>query len=247
MMRQPDTDLLFDVIEHTWPAFAQSTLGPWTIRDGRGGGKRVSAATARTAATAADLPAAEDAMRSFGEVPRFMVRPEQDALDEMLAQANYTVVDPVNIYACPVESLTGTKPPRTASFDIWEPMAIQLDIWQAGGIGPARIDVMCRAKGPKTALFGRDDNRPAATGFAAIHDGTAMVHALEVLPRHRKRGVGRHLMTHAAHWAAGHGATELSVVCTAANTGANTLYTSLGMSLVGHYHYRQHPTGASAP
>ncbi|QIE47225.1 GNAT family N-acetyltransferase [Pseudohalocynthiibacter aestuariivivens] len=246
-MELPTTDHLFDVIEHTWPAFANSALGPWTIRDGRGGGKRVSAATARAPVTTKDLPAAEDAMRALGEVPRFMIRPEQGDLDALLASTEYTIVDPVNIYVCPIDALTGAHPPRTATFDIWEPMAIQLDIWQAGGIGSARIDVMRRAKTPKTALFGRDDNRPAATGYAAIHDGTAMVHALEVLPRHRKRGLGRHMMIHTAHWAGTHGATHLSVICTAANTGANALYASLGMRLVGHYHYRQHPIGAPAP
>lgn len=244
-MSQPGTDHLFDVIEHTWPAATSSVLGPWIIRDGRGGGKRAGAATARTPARAEELAAAEDAMRSLGEVPRFMIRPQEDALDALLAQAGYTIIDPVNIHVCPTAALTQGRPPRTATFDIWEPMAIQLDIWQAGGIGPARIDVMRRAKGPKTALFGRVDGRPAATGFAAIHGGTAMVHALEVLPRHRKRGLGRNLMVHAAYWAADHGATELSVTCTAANTGANALYTSLGLALVGHYHYRQHPTGAA--
>ncbi len=245
-MIQPDTKHFFDVIEHTWPAVASSALGPWTIRDGHGGGKRVSAATARTPARAEDLAAAEDAMRSLGEVPRFMIRPQEDALDALLARAGYTLVDPVNIYACPTAALTQGRPPRTTTFDIWEPMAIQLDIWQAGGIGPARIDVMRRAKEPKTALFGRIDGRSAATGFVAIHGDTAMVHALEVLPHHRQRGLGRHLMIHAAYWAADHAATELSVICTTANTAANALYTSLGLALVGHYHYREHPTGATA-
>ena len=113
------------------------------------------------------------------------------------------------------------------------------DIWAAGGIGPARIDVLARADGPKTGLFGRSNNRPAATGFVAIHDRIAMVHALEVLERHRREGLGRHMMRQASFWAADQGATHMSVICTQANRGANALYTSLGMTLVGQYHYRR--------
>ena len=39
-------------------------------------------------------------------------------------------------------------------------------------------------------------------------------------------------------WAAAQGATHLSVLCTNANDAANALYSSLGMELVGQYHYR---------
>lgn len=244
-MSLPDLPRLYDVIEATWPPRAMRTLGPWTLRDGGGGGKRVSAATARTPARADVLPAAEDAMRAAGQTPLFMLRAGDDALDALLEAAGYTVVDPVNIYACPLDDLTRERPPRTASFHIWEPLAIQRDIWTAGGIGPARLAVMARVKGAKTALFGRDDNSPAATGFVALDGDTAMVHALEVLLTHRRRGMARYLMIEAAFWAADQGARHMSVICTAANTGANALYASLGMTLVGQYHYRQHPDGAT--
>lgn len=239
----PDAQLLYAVAEATWPAFANSTVGPWILRDGRGGGKRVSAATAHAPTSAGDLPAAEAAMRALGEVPCFMIRAGDGDLDTMLAQAGYAVIDPVNIYVGPLEALTGQLPPRTASFHIWPPMAIQREIWQAGGINPARIQVMERAGGPKTALFGRADNHAAAAGFAAMHGRIAMVHALAVLERHRRRGMARHLMTEAAFWAADQGAHHMSAICTRANQGANALYSSLGLSLVGQYHYRQHPDG----
>jgi GNAT superfamily N-acetyltransferase len=47
------------------------------------------------------------------------------------------------------------------------------------------------------------------------------------------------LMRKAAFWAAENGAHTISVLCTTANEGANGLYRSLGMTPVGHYHYRQ--------
>lgn len=241
--RLPGAPALHGVVERTWPAFASRTEGPWTIRDGRGGGKRVSAATARGPVGAQDLPVGEAAMRALGDVPRFMIRNGEDALDALLAQAGYGVMDPSNIHAGAIAALTVQRPPRTASFNIWPPMAIQREIWQEGGITPARVQVMERASGPRTALFGREDNRAAATGFVAIHEGIAMVHALEVRPAFRRRGVARHLMVEAAFWAADHGAHHMAVICTKANIGANALYSSIGLSLVGQYHYRQHPDG----
>ncbi|MEO3413432.1 GNAT family N-acetyltransferase [Roseovarius sp. CAU 1744] len=235
----PGVQHLYSVIEGTWPPAAVSQVGPWTIRDGRGGGQRVSAATAATEVSLHDLPDAEAAMRKLGQPQLFMIREGDADLDAALEAAGYPIVDPVNIYVAPLSELTTEKPPRVATFAIWEPLAIMRDIWAAGGIGPARVEVMARARGPKTGLFGRTGNRPAAAGFVAIHERIAMVHALEVLERHRRAGMGRHMMRQAAFWAADHGATHMSVICTQANTGANTLYSSLGLTLVGQYHYRR--------
>ena len=50
---------LFDVIDKTWPAARMLPVGPWILRDGQGGGKRVSAATANGHVGKADIPLAE--------------------------------------------------------------------------------------------------------------------------------------------------------------------------------------------
>ncbi|MEL7258016.1 MAG: GNAT family N-acetyltransferase [Pseudomonadota bacterium] len=234
----PDVQMLYEVTEHTWPAAKIQDAGAWTLRDGQGGGKRVSAATARGPVSQDDLHLAENAMKALGQTPLFMIRAGEEALDRMLDDAGYAVIDPVNLYVCDIEYLTTDRPPKVTAFDIWPPLAIQADIWNAGGIGPARRDVMARVSGPKTALLGRESSRPAATGFVAIHKGVAMIHALEVLAPHRGRRMGTHLTRHAAFWAADQGATHLAVLCTKANQGANALYSSLGMTVVGQYHYR---------
>ncbi len=242
-MTQPDARALYAVLSATWPAHSVRDLGPWTLRDGRGGGKRASAATAHAPARAADLPPAEAAMRAMGARPLFMIREGEAELDALLAEAGYGVIDPVAIYAARLDALAMDTPKPTASFHLWEPLAIQREIWAEGGIGPGRLAVMDRAAVPKTALLGREGGRAAAAGFAALHGGTAMVHALEVRQTQRRRGVGRALMLEAARWAMAQGARHLAVVCTEANTGANRLYTAMGMARVGRYHYRQHPLG----
>lgn len=231
-----DLERLYQVIDHTWPAARLWTEGGWTLRDGQGGGKRVSAAT--IAAPEADIAQAETSMRAMGQRPLFMIRSGDDPLDTELAARGYAIVDPVNLYVAPVAQLTDVPIPRVTAFDIWEPLAIMLEIWAKGGIGPDRIKVMHRAK-TKTAILTRWNEMPGGVAFAAIHDGVCMVHAVEVLEHQRRQGVAKWLMRRAAFWAERQGADRLAVLCTKANVGANRLYQSLGFAHVGDYHYRQ--------
>ncbi|MDX1780000.1 MAG: GNAT family N-acetyltransferase [Thalassovita sp.] len=236
----PDAEMLYDVIDGTWPAASTREMGPWLIREGRGGGQRVSAATALGPVAAGDIAQAEAAMQALSQPRLFQIRQGQDDLDRMLAERGYQVVDPVNMWIAPVGDIATEFPPPVTAFSVWEPLAIQIDIWAKGGIGPGRIAVMERAKGPKTSLLGRLNDSHAGTAFVSIHDRIAMLHALEVLPHQRKQGMARWFMRLAAFWARDNGATHLSVVCTRENEAANNLYQSLGMSLRGQYHYRKH-------
>ena len=100
---------------------------------------------------------------------------------------------------------------------------------------------MHRAVGPKTAILARANDRASGVAFVAMSGKTAMLHALEVLPDCRRQGLGRHLLIASARWAQAQGAQTLSLGVTRANTGANALYISLGMDVVGRYHYRVRP------
>ncbi|MFC4668782.1 GNAT family N-acetyltransferase [Seohaeicola nanhaiensis] len=228
----------FDALDGTWPAASYRQLGPVTLREGQGGGSRVSAATIEGDWTPADLDAAEAAMRDMGQKPIFQLRPGQQTLDAALADRGYSVLDPVNLYTCPVDLLCDIPLPRVTVLAVWEPLALMLEIWAEGGIGPARIAIMERVKGPKTGLLGRHADKPAGCAFVAIHDGIAMVHAVEVLPHQRRSGMGRWFMRAAALWARDNGAHTLALMCTKANVAANGLYSSLNMEVVGEYHYR---------
>lgn len=232
---------LHQAAEATWPPARLWQDGPWTLREGLGGGKRVSAATAHAEAAPSDLAAAEAAMRAIGQRPLFMLREGQGALDGMLAEAGYGVLDPSSVYAIALDDLDLPAPAPTASFAIWEPLAIQREIWAAGGIGPARVAVMERAAHPKAALLGRLDGRAVGAGYVALSHGTAMVHALDVLPAFRRRGAARTLMAEAAIWARRQGAGVMAVICTDQNAAARALYGAMGMRKVDGYHYRQHP------
>ena len=232
-------DDLARVMEQTWPSADRLRLGPWTVRQGAGGGKRVSATTADAPVIASDLPQAEAAMRGFGQPALFLIRAGDDALDALLAAQGYRVVDPVLAYAIPTRALTDIAPPPMSTFAHWPPMAIATDLWAEAGIGPARIAVMHRAAGPKTAVLARAEDRAAGIAFVALSATTAMLHALEVTPALRRHGAAKNILRATAIWAQDHGADTLSLVVTAANQPARRLYASLGMQVVGQYHYRE--------
>lgn len=232
----PET--LYDAAEATWPPAETQPLGPWVIRDGKGGGKRVSAATADGPVTGADIGAVEAAMLALGQDPLVMIRAGQDTLDAQLAARGYDIIDPVVAYAAPVAELACDVPPPVTSFHVWPPLKIQEELWAEGGIGPDRLAVMQRVQGPKTAVLGRAKDRAAGTAFAAIFGKIAFVHAVEVNSSLRRQKTAYYMMREAAIWAQDHGADSLVVLVTVANTGARALYASLGMQVVGQYHYR---------
>jgi len=218
----------------TWPAARVWQQDGWTLRDDAGGGKRVSAASADDTARAASLA---------GLMPKgalAMLRAEQSALDADLAALGYSILDPTLIYAAPVADLA-QKPPHVSLFDIWPPLAIMREIWSEGGIGPARLAVMDRATGPKTGLIARLSDRAVGCGFCAIHNGIAMLHAVEIAPAYRRQGAARTMLHGAAHWAQGQGANWLALAVTEANTTARALYESAGMQHITRYHYRHLP------
>jgi N-acetylglutamate synthase len=227
---------VFAALDATWPAAALRRTGPWLVRQGLGGGKRVSAAT--TSDPNADIHLAEAAQAALGQAPLFCLRQGQDQLDRTLESSGYTAIDPTVIYTAPTALLASEAPRHMTTFPIWPPLAIMCDLWAEGGVGPARLAVMQRADCPKVSILGRVNDRAAGAVYVARHGDTAMIHALHVAPDLRRVGLARNLMRAAAAWAADQGAGQIALAVTDANVSAKALYQALGMSLVTQYHYR---------
>ena len=243
-MSAPPLSALFAALEATWPPARVTEAPPFRLRDGKGGGQRVSSAQAFGPVTPADIDAAEAAMAEMGQTALFMIRPDDASLDQRLADRGYTVSDPTILYLIAPNQIARPGPLGRV-FPTWPPFALQREIWADGGIGPARLAVMERAPEPKTTLLCRIKDTPAATVFAALDGGIAMLHALEVAPEARRKGIGETLVRATAEWAAGKGADWLALAVTEANQAANALYRKLGMKPAGRYHYRRAP-GAGA-
>ncbi|MCB1388596.1 MAG: GNAT family N-acetyltransferase [Rhodobacteraceae bacterium] len=226
-------DALFAALEATWPPAASRLEGPFRLRDGAGGGKRVSSAVLEGPFNEAALDALD--------APLFQLRREQAALDAVLAARGYRVIDPTVLMEAPVEALAA-KPKAVSLPTIWPPLAIQRRIWDEGHVGPERIAVMLRASDPKTSFIARTRDKPAGVGFAAMHQGIAMVHAVHIEPAFRRQGVGAAMMRGIAWWAQQQGAHTLALAVTEANTPARALYRGLGMVETARYHYRERET-----
>ncbi|MDF1619804.1 GNAT family N-acetyltransferase [Pseudothioclava nitratireducens] len=228
---------VFEVIATTWPPVSCHEAGGFVVREGAGGGSRVSAASLAGSFETADIAAAEAQHRALGQVPKFMIRPGEDALDAALAARGYDIRDVTLCYEAPIEAVQGEVPPVTA-FAHWPPLQIARDLWVELGIGAERQAVMARSCPPKTCVLGRMQDRAAGAGFVAIHDRIAMVHALVIQPAMRRRGLARAMMHEAARWAQAQGAERMMLVVTEENAPANTLYRALGMQQIARYHYR---------
>ena len=237
--QDPTHARMFDVLDATWAPNSRRSVGDWIIREGCGGGSRVSAASWHgTNADTADVEKAEQAMEKIGQVPLFMLRPGQNALDHRLQLTGYELIAPVRMMAAPSAAVADDVDLGHTVIPCTPILALQIDIWKQGGIGAPRIDVMNRVRCQKTALLARSGQDPVGTVFVAIHKGVAMIHALEVLSRYRRKGHGYRITKAAAAWALGLGAHTISLLVTRENDAAIALYETAGFHDVASYHYR---------
>lgn len=239
----PPAGEIYEAIDATWPARRRIEDSGWLLREGGGGGNRVSAATA--IGERADLAAMEAAQASFGQLPLVMVREGESILDSRLEAAGYRLRDAVTIYLAGARELASPPPPVSAFAVSWPPVAVQTEIWEAGGIGAERQAVMERAAVTKCALLGRTSDQAAGAAFVALAGRIAMIHAIEVVPRLRRKGVARNMIRGGAIWATSAGAEWVAILVTDANRAANALYASMGMVPAYRYHYREKPAGAA--
>ena len=166
-----------------------------------------------------------------------MIRDVDKKLKQMLDENAYKYIDAVNSYCTSCNSILRSIAPGLSAFDIWESLEIPIYIWARLGFDKSRIAVMERADCTKTSLVMRCDNHPAEAAYIDIYNGIAMVHAQEILPSQRHKGVGAIAIRHAAIWARAQNAPYISVIFGKENKAANALYTSLKLHPVGGYHY----------
>ncbi len=242
MTQHPSPQKLFDAMDATWAPFKTQRAGAFLLREGRGGGQRVSAASlSADGFKPSEIDLAEAAMTKLGQRSLFQLRPQDTELDAALKERGYEIVDPVTLYVAQTAALSrlDQRPESVLS----GPMALEMmaKVWAKGGIERARIDVMDRVKAAKRYLLLRYDNRPCGAGFVAVDGDVAMLHALEVAPIARRHGIGRTATAFAGQWAGEQGATWLALATVKENTGACALYESMGFEAAAAYHYRRAP------
>ncbi len=220
----------------TWPPAGTREAGGFLLRRGEGGGRRVSSAL--LTAQEWSVEAAEAAMESWGQRPCFQIWPGEEGLDADLAQRGYGLCDPTLVLEASAGNLVLEACDERTIF-CEAPLASMEEIWHAGGIGAARLGVMARVAAPKVWIMGRAGDRAAGCAFVVVADAVAGLHALEVMPSARRRGLGARMTRAAATWARAQGAETLSLAVRAGNTAARTLYEGMGFTETARYHYRE--------
>ena len=178
MTSLPSALTVCDALDVTWPAAFKSTVPGFSIREGKGGGQRVSAATTIGSFHTTQIGPAENAMRALGQDPLFMVRPGDGLMATHLEELGYVKKDTTLLYAIPTTEIAATKPPPITSFQVWPPLAAQREVWAEGGTHAARLAIMKRADCPKTTFLGRVNDRPAASAFAGVAHNCTMLLSL---------------------------------------------------------------------
>lgn len=228
---------LAQAFEETWPAMEYADAGGFRVGRGLGAGGRVSSAHAFGDWEPADIDAATAIHLAWRQRPLFRALDSEIALREALEDRGFRPENPTSIMEIEAKALTDKTIPRVMTFAIWPPLAIQREIWAAGNITPARQTVMDRVATPKTSILGRIEDRAAGAAFVAIHQGVALLHALEILPDWRRKGLAGWMMRQAAFWAVENGAERLALAVSKPNTNAVALYEGLGFREVAGYRY----------
>lgn len=229
---------LFAAAEATWSPAAYIETDGWTLRRGDGGGKRVSAATPVHTGQVPDIEAAERAMTDMNQPAIFMLRPGDGALDQALDAKGYHIVDPVVIMQANAADVAALPDDPLAAIECSAPLAVMADIWAAGGISEARLNVMRRSGRARVFMLGRAHDHAAGCLFAATDGDIAMVHALEVASDFRRAGAARQMVEKAAFWAVEQSATRIAALTVETNKASRALFGGMGFTDTTHYHYR---------
>ena len=224
----PSIKTLYETIDYTWPSASIQVNQGWLVKNGLGGGKRVSATLQLD--PQANIKNAEKMMEALSQNYLFMIRENDSVLDYKLDKLGYDLIDPVVIFCSPISLIDKSIKGVFHS----KPNTIMKRIWLNGGVSSARLNIMKRTKVSKTFIL--IDNK--AVAFVAIHNDIAMFHALEVLKEYRREGLAKIIMQQINVWASTNGAKFISAVSVKGNIPARNFYLSIGMSEVGYYHYR---------
>ena len=185
-----------------------------------------------------DIALAEMEMKALGQPYIFRIGTEEKKLDLTLEKFGYNIVTPSFIYGCDIDRVSNFDIPPITTFNVWPPLEIMKKIWIEGGMSENRLSVMQRSKGEKTTILGRASNKVAGCAFVSTYNGISMVHSIFVHPNFRLKGLGRYMLYKSAQWAKERGSLHITLQVTEQNKGARSLYSNLGMEVIGSYHYR---------
>jgi N-acetylglutamate synthase len=239
-----------------WRAPDEVSLGEWMLRAAGGFTGRANSALAAGNPGLPLSDAIETVIRWYTQrglppmiaVPYPVAQPGRSELDQILAGLGWTVrADSATVMTATTAGVAHgarTRDPSTGTEVAIEPAP---DVGWLGQyhyrgqrLPPIAIRLLTSAPWQAFASV-RTDGETIAIGRVAASGDWAGLTAVEVDPRHRRRGLGSAVTAALAAHAADHGFRNLYLQVTDGNAGARSLYRQLGFADHHGYHYRVAP------
>lgn len=236
-----------------WRACEEERLGDWLLRAADGFTGRANSALV-TGDPGVPLAEAIDRVRDWYvkrglsaliAVPYPADQPDAIALDRMLSAAGWAQrAGPATVMTAEAGDVTTAAGHPAVAVDIdAEPDEAWLARYHYRGqeLPPVALRLLMSAPWQAFASV-RDGGQTLAVGRVAAGAGWAGLTAIEVDPRHRRRGLGTAVSAALAAAAVAHGAHRLYLQVADGNEGARALYRRIGFTDHHGYHYRLAPS-----
>jgi ribosomal protein S18 acetylase RimI-like enzyme len=231
-----------------WRAPEEARMGRWWLRAAGGFTGRANSALA---IGDPGMPLAEAISEVRGwylarglppmvAVPFPAGRPQDSAVDRLLGGELRWPLRPGAVTVMTAEPRAGTSAETAAPVDIdAEPDRGWLALYRFRGQKPPAISRKLLMSAPWQAFASvREAGDTLAIGRVAAAGDWAGLTAVEVDPRHRRRGLGRAITRALAAAAAARGVTGLYLQVEDDNAAAHSLYSGMGFADHHAYHYR---------
>jgi GNAT superfamily N-acetyltransferase len=183
-------------------------------------------------------------------VARFQVCSDcPDGLDRSLAERGYRLDAPISLLTATVDALSEVRPtPAISVHADTAPGPDWLAVLSATSAPGTDVDretrLLGRVEGPQTYLTAHSDGEAVGIGRAVADAGWTGIFTMATVPRARRRGVARMVLSAIGCWARTRGAPQLYLQVEHANVAARRLYEAAGFTELAAYHYRVRPRAA---
>lgn len=231
-----------------WPALRQTLWDGWVLRFANGYTKRANSATPLYAdlTDAAALPAAVDLCeahyrrQSRPPIFRLLPLPGVEALDALLADRGYTVVEPTLVLVRDLADLSLPPLADDITFDeiaAWLPHVCAVD----GSVlirHETHRAILAATVPPQALVSLWAGGRVVACGRAVAEGPLVGLTDIQTAPDARRQGYAGHLVAALLAWGREQGATRAYLQVVRANGPARRLYDRFGFAEAHHYWYR---------
>jgi GNAT superfamily N-acetyltransferase len=238
-----------------WQGTETERLGGWLLRAGGGWTGRANSVLPLGdpgLPLAAAVARVEEWYAARGLPPRFQLPlPTTTPLVDHLADAGWVRPEPGDLLVLTGDvaavldgpatmRATDAALPRVRLSPTPGPAWLATYRYRGGPLPEGAVAVLTNAAAP---VFAEAvvDGETVAVGRGAVDRGWIGITAMDTLPAARRRGYGRHVLTALIAHGRRAGAEHVYLQCSADNTAAIALYTSLGLTEHHRYHYRVRP------